>query len=112
VRLPRSAGSLRLVNAREPVPIMDEITEAWLDIDQGMVVKKGVQLYYGADAIHTLALVSSRSNLFNTLTYYVFRSKTLSHILYPSLRACRNLVLQAMGKTRINNLGIDGNDRF
>lgn len=112
VRVPRSVGRLRLVNAREASAVMEEITEAGLDIDQGMVVKLGGQLHYGSDAIHALALVGSRSDLFNKLTHYVFRSKTLSHVLYPGLRTCRNLLLKAMGKTKINNLDVEGNDRF
>lgn len=107
-----SAGTLRLVDAREPTAVMEEITKARLDIDQGMVVKVGNQLYYGSDAIHTLALFSSRSDLFNKLSYFTFRSRRLSHVLYPGLRACRNLLLKVMGKTKINNLGIEGNDRF
>ena len=56
VRVPRSIGRLRLVNARETTAAMEEITKAGLDIDQGMVVKTGGQLYYGSDAIHALAL--------------------------------------------------------
>ncbi|MQA67108.1 MAG: DUF393 domain-containing protein [Alphaproteobacteria bacterium] len=112
VQIPRSAGRLRLVNARESIVVMDEITRAGLDIDQGMVVKVGNQLYYGSEAIHVLALLSSRSDLFNKLTHYIFRSSRLSRILYPFLRKCRNLLLRAMGKTKINNLEIKGNDRF
>jgi predicted DCC family thiol-disulfide oxidoreductase YuxK len=112
VRVPPSAGTLRIVDARESTPIMREISEAGLDIDQGMVVKTGGRLYYGADAIHVLALLGSRSDLFNLLTGAVFRSGTLSRVLYPVLRACRNLLLKVMGKTRINNLGIEGNERF
>ena len=112
VDVPRSVGKLRLVNARNSTAVMAEIAEAGLDIDQGMVVKMGGQLYYGSDAIHTLALLSSRSGLFNKLSHYVLRFSTLSHILYPGLRTCRNVLLKAMGKTKINNLGIEGNDRF
>lgn len=112
VEVEPSAGRLRLVNARQPTAIMEEITEARLDIDQGMVAKIGGHLYYGSDAINALALISSRSGLFNKLNYYGFRSRMLSHILYPALRACRNLLLKAMGKTKINNLRIEGNDRF
>lgn len=112
VRITGSAGRLSLVNARDSTPVMREITEAGLDIDQGMVVKMGGRLYYGSDAIHILAPLSSRSNLFNKLSHYVFRSHTLSHILYPDLRVCRNLLLRFMGKTKINNLGIERNDRF
>jgi predicted DCC family thiol-disulfide oxidoreductase YuxK len=111
-RVQPSAGSLHLVNARESNAVMEEITKAGLDIDQGMVVKVGGQLYYGSDAIHTLALLSSRTGFFNNLSHYLFRSKRMSHILYPGLRACRNFLLKALGKTKINNLGIEGHDRF
>ena len=55
---------------------------------------------------------SSRSDLFNKLSYYAFRSDTLSRILYPALRTCRNLLLKVMRKTKINNLSVAGNDRF
>jgi len=59
LRTSRSVGTLHLINARTWNTAVEEITEAGLDIDQGMVVKMGGQLYYGADAIHTLALISS-----------------------------------------------------
>ena len=112
IRTSGSAGTLNLVNARESSAVVDEITHAGLDLDQGMVVKMDGQLYYGANAIHILALVSSRSDLFNKLSYYAFRSHTLSRIFYPSLRTCRNLLLKFMGRTKVNNLKVAGNDRF
>lgn len=112
VRIREAAGTLRLVNARDASEVMQEITARGLDIDQGMVLKVEDVLYYGADAIHALSLLSSRSGVFNRLTYWVFGSKTLSRLLYPVFRALRNLLLKLMGKTRINNLGITGNDYF
>jgi predicted DCC family thiol-disulfide oxidoreductase YuxK len=112
VEVQPSAGRLTLVDARDPTPVMDEITRAGLDIDQGMVVKMGGRIYYGSDAIHALAQVSSRSGIFNKLSYYAFRSRKASHMLYPPLRACRNLLLKILGKTKINNLRVEGNDRF
>ena len=60
VRIRESVGELRIVDAREESAVMEEITGAGMDIDQGMVLKMGDQLYYGADAIHALALIGSR----------------------------------------------------
>ncbi|MGH8665763.1 MAG: hypothetical protein ACREUX_15990 [Burkholderiales bacterium] len=40
-------------------PLMDEITAAGLDIDQGMVLKLRGQMYYGADAIHVLPWINA-----------------------------------------------------
>ncbi|MGH8676819.1 MAG: DCC1-like thiol-disulfide oxidoreductase family protein [Burkholderiales bacterium] len=111
-RIRESIGVLRLINARDASPIMGEISAHGLDIDQGMVLKVDDVLYYGADAIHALALLSSRSGVFNRFTYWVFRSKPLARVIYPVLRWLRNVLLKLLRKTKINNLRLAGNDRF
>ncbi len=111
-RIRESVGELHLVDAREPSAVMDEITEQGLDIDQGMVVKVGDSVYYGAEAIHALALMSSRSGLFNRLSHWVFRSQTRARLLYPLLRAARNLLLKGLRRTKVNNLDLPANERF
>lgn len=112
VRIGKSSGTLRLVNARDAGAVMDEITARGLDIDEGMVLKLGTTLYYGADAIYVLSLMSSRSGVFNRLTYWMFRSKRLSATLYPLFRFFRNLLLKLLRKSRINNLGLPRRERF
>ena len=112
VRIRADVGELILVDARDGGAIMEEITARGLDIDQGMVLKVGSQLYYGSDAIHALSLMSTRRGLFNRAAYWSFRSRGAAAILYPILRAMRNLLLKSLGKTKINNLHIAGNDRF
>ena len=112
VRVRDSVGKLKLIDARESSEVMGEITSAGLDIDQGMVLKMGDVLYYGADAIHTLALIGSPSGVFNRLNYWIFRSRALSRNLYPVLRFFRNLLLKVLRKTKINNLQQEDNDRF
>jgi len=112
VHIRETVGKLKLVDARESSAVMDEITSWGLDIDQGMVLKMGDRLYYGTDAIHALALISSRSGIFNRLNYWMFKSRTLSRIFYPILRFFRNLLLKLLRRTKINNLGLENNDRF
>lgn len=112
VRIREDIGELVLLDARAPNAVLDEITALGWDIDQGMVLKMDHQLYYGADAIHALALISSRSGFFNRLNYWMFKSKRLARIFYPLLRALRNLLLKLLGKTKINNLGINNNTNF
>jgi predicted DCC family thiol-disulfide oxidoreductase YuxK len=104
--------SLQLCNAREDSDVKREITGAGLDIDQGMVLKIGEKLYYGAEAIRQLALRGSGPGCFNRLNYYLFRNQEVANVVYPVLRACRNLLLRVLGRTKINNLRIPGNDRF
>ncbi len=112
VRIREDIGEFVLLDARDPSVVLNEITALGWDIDQGMVLKMDHQLYYGADAIHALALISSRSGFFNRLNYWMFKSKHLARIFYPLLRALRNLLLKLLGKTKINNLGINNNTHF
>jgi predicted DCC family thiol-disulfide oxidoreductase YuxK len=112
VKIRESVGDLRIVDARKNSEVMNEITAQGLDIDQGMVLKMGEQFYYGADAIHTLALIGSRSGILNRLNYWMFKSKIISRVFYPLLRASRNLLLKILKKTKINNLKDKSNDRF
>ncbi len=111
-RVRDTVGELELVDARRDSKVMAQITERGLDIDQGMVLIMDDTLYYGADAIHMLALISTRSGFFNRLTYRVFGSRAVAGVLYPILRSLRNLLLKLLGRSKINNLEIDGNDRF
>jgi len=112
VRIRQSVGTLVLVNARDGGPVVEEITAAGLDIDQGMVLKVGDQLHYGSAAVHSLSLMSTRSGIVNRLMYLVFRSAKLSAVIYPVLRYCRNLLLKMLRKSKINNLETEHNDRF
>ena len=112
VRIEEAAGDLKIIDARESSDVLDEITARGLDIDQGMVLKMEGEIYYGADAIHALALISSRSGFFNRLNYLMLYSERVSRILYPVLRGCRNLLLKILGKTKINNLGRENNQKF
>lgn len=112
VKIREDVGELKIIDAREDSQVRDEITRLGWDIDQGMIVKTGDKLYYGDEAIHVLALMGSRSGVFNRLNYWIFKSPKRSAVLYPILKACRGLLLKLMRKTKINNLGIEGNQRF
>ncbi len=111
-RIRDSIGEIKMIDARHDSEVMAQITEEGLDIDQGMVLKMDGVLYYGTDAIHTLALISSRSNFFNRVTYHIFKSKRLSRILYPVFRFGRKILLRILGLTKINNLQLENNEFF
>lgn len=104
VRIRETVGRLRLVDARQPGPLMDEITAAGLDIDQGMVLKIGEAMYYGSDAIHMLSLLGTRVGWFNRLSFLVFGTRWGARFFYPIGRAFRNLLLKLLGIAYIDNL--------
>ena len=101
LRIRESVSKIRIVNAREEDPILKDIAHRGLDIDNGMVIKIGDNFYYGADAINKIALLSSRSSIFNKINYFIFKSKTLSKLLYPVLVAGRSLLLKVLGIRKI-----------
>ncbi len=106
------AGELKRIDARDSSDVLDEVTALVLDVDEGMVVRKDGEIFYGPDAIHELALLSNRKGVINRLAYWSFRSKCAAQILYPILKACRNLLLKLLGRSRINNLDLENNHRF
>jgi predicted DCC family thiol-disulfide oxidoreductase YuxK len=104
VRLREAAGRLHLVDARQPGALMDEITRAGLDIDQGMVLKVRGALYYGDEAIYMITLMSTRADWFNRLAYLFFGTRLAAGIFYPLGKAFRNLLLKMLGIKFIGNL--------
>ncbi len=101
IRLRSSIGELELINARYPSEQLDEVQKAGLDVNEGMVLKFGQQLYHGADCIHMLALLSSPIDSANKTNAWLFRSPTRARLLYPWLRCARNMVLFALGRSKI-----------
>jgi predicted DCC family thiol-disulfide oxidoreductase YuxK len=102
VRLREALGQVALVDARKGGPIVEEARAAGLDLDEGMVLKLDGRFYHGADCIHTLALLSTPSSLFNRVNAAMFRSRTASRVLYPVLRAGRNAVLRLLGRSKLS----------
>lgn len=107
VRVRQSVGELQLIDARSGHPVMAQISAAGLDIDQGMVLKLGDQLYYAADAIHMLSLISLRAGVFNRFNAWLFSRKSVACSLYPVLRSGRNLLLKLLRRRKVNNLQRD-----
>lgn len=104
VRIRDTVGRLHLVDARQPGPLMDEITAAGLDIDQGMVLKFKQVTYYGPDAIHMLSLLSTRTGWFNRLCFVFFGTRWGARVFYPMGKAFRNVLLKLLGISYIGNL--------
>ncbi|TQV87994.1 DCC1-like thiol-disulfide oxidoreductase family protein [Aliikangiella coralliicola] len=102
VRIRKSVGKLELINAREDSDFIAQIREAGLDVDKGIVLKLDEQIYYGAEAVHILALLSSKVGWFNWVNFKLFSNEKLSRFIYPFLRGCRSLLLKVLGKSKIN----------
>lgn len=103
LRLQQAIGPVKLIDAREGGPELEEVRAAGFDIDEGMALKLNGRIYHGADCIHVLALSSTRSGMFNRVNTAIFSSPRLSRMLYPALRSMRNVTLRGLGREPINN---------
>ena len=108
LRVRDSIGILHLINARDGGAIVEEIRQANIDLDEGMVLKFDNRFYHGADCIHVLACLSSPSTWFNRINATIFRSHSLSFFLYPILRLGRNVVLRILGRRKIGSCNLRG----
>lgn len=100
-RLREAAGTVHLINARDGGPLVDEITAAGLDLNEGMVMKMNGTLYHGDECIHMLAVMTSSVGPFNKAMAALFKSPERAKALYPFLRAGRNAALKLLGKKQI-----------
>ena len=101
---PDQSAGVVLVDARKDSALMDEITGAGLDIDQGMVLKVGDTLHYASDAVREATLRSRRGGIAGAVNRMVFGSQAIARISYPIGRAFRNGLLRVLGIPFIKNL--------
>ena len=78
-----------------------ELSEAaGLNLDDGMVFCYQGQLYHGDACMNVIALLSDTGSVLSYLMVWVFRSSGRSKLLYPWLRAGRNLTLLVIAKEK------------
>lgn len=92
---------MKLIDARSASPEVDAARAAGYVLDEGMLLHLDGADYHGADCVNRLALLSSRSTLFNRLSYLLLRSPARARWLYPVLRLGRNAVLRLLGRSRL-----------
>jgi predicted DCC family thiol-disulfide oxidoreductase YuxK len=101
LRVKDAVGVLHLVNIRDQKFHQNEVLRNF-DFNEGMLLELGGAYYHGSACIHVLALLSSRSTLFNRINAFVFRSQKRAQWIYPILRAGRNAALWALGRGKIS----------
>jgi predicted DCC family thiol-disulfide oxidoreductase YuxK len=101
LRLREAVGPVTLADARSYPNLLDEALQHAYDLDEGMLLKLDGRYYHGADCINALALLTTPSGFFNRVNRVLFRSKMVSRLAYPALRAGRNLALKLLGREQI-----------
>lgn len=101
LRLKDSVESLSLVNVRDDTAVAEMLRVAGFDLDQGMLLDLDGNRFWGADAIHKLALMSTSFGWFNRANARIFGYAGLARALYPAMRAGRNAALFMLGRQRL-----------
>ncbi|NOX51712.1 MAG: DUF393 domain-containing protein [Gammaproteobacteria bacterium] len=95
-------GSLELVNAREPHPIVLKYKQRY-DFDYGFLFVYHGTAYYADEAIYMLNSLSDPQNVAQRISGYVFRNRTAAKIGYPVLAFLRRLYFRLAGKPFIDS---------
>jgi len=101
VRLREAFGSVELIDARKRPDLVDALSAAGIDLNEGMVVRHRGRTYHGHAAIHFLARASGDGNLFTRVTRAMFASERVARLVYPLLRFGRNTTLRLLRRAPI-----------
>ena len=96
IRISELVDQFTLINGRENHPVIEEINQRNIDLNEGIVLKLDDVYYHGDEAMHVLALISSRSGLFNKINHAILKSPRMSKLLYPLMRGGRNCLLKIL----------------
>ncbi len=102
LRLREVFGEVKLLNAREDPELVVELAHHNMNLDEGMVLVLNGEYFHGSECIHRLALLATASNSFNKMNKLIFERRRLAAVLYPILRAGRNLSLKILGIKKIH----------
>ena len=100
-RLRENIGSVDLIDARHNGPEVQAARDQGFVIDDGMLLSLDGKTYHGADCLNVLALLSSRSSIFNRLNHHLFRLPAIAKVAYPVLKFGRGVTLRALGVSRL-----------
>lgn len=97
LNLRRAVGVVYLIDARGDDPRVAMLKAAGIDLNEGMVLRHGAQIYNGAEAMRMLSILSSSGGILRA----IMRSPRRAALVYPLLVRGRALLLRALGRAPI-----------
>ncbi len=93
LRIKKAVGKLVTIDARTDHPLVTEVNKKGFDLNKGIIVKYNNDIYFGTEALHLLAMLSSPVGLFNRMNAFIFKYKFLVRLCYPFFKMLRNILL-------------------
>jgi predicted DCC family thiol-disulfide oxidoreductase YuxK len=101
--LKRAVGGVTLIDAREGGPMVDEVLAKGYDLNIGMVVLFGGEVYFGSDAVALIsALSQEKGGAGAKLISFMLRDPGRAKVMYPFMRFGRRIVLTLLGRPLID----------
>lgn len=95
-------GNVSLHNVRDIPSKVKEFSEKGYNLNDGMIAELNGDIYYGADAVHLMTLLSNNKGVLKRINKALFQYKGTARILYPILRLGRAITLKVLGKRKID----------
>ena len=95
-KLRRKVGTVELIDARTRPDLVQAYAEKGYDLDEGMVVEHGGEVYFGGDAVWVINALLSENWFLRRLS-----ARSVTRFAYPALRGGRNLALRLLGRRKI-----------
>ncbi|MCJ2142019.1 DCC1-like thiol-disulfide oxidoreductase family protein [Methylobacterium sp. E-066] len=99
--LRRSVGAVALIDAREGGPVVEDLARRGYDLNNGMVVRHGQTLYYGADALVLVSTLSEDRGAVSRTLARLLRDPSRARLLYPVMKLGRRATLALLGRKLI-----------
>lgn len=96
IRARTAFKGLELRDARLYPELVEEWHEKGYHLNNGMLLVLGDQVYFADDAIHALALASTRLGLLNRLNSVMMAHGYVARLSYPLLRVGRRVALRVL----------------
>jgi predicted DCC family thiol-disulfide oxidoreductase YuxK len=103
MNLRNAAGDVLLLDAREHPDIVESLLNDGLDINEGMSVVHGGEVYFGEDAVVFISSVTRTNAITGKLIARLLGNKWRARLLYPILKAGRRLTLAILGVSLISS---------
>ena len=93
--------NVEVFDAREYPELVRQLAESGYNLNSGLALLWGSDVYFGADAMHTIALLSSGPRMINHINYWLLKTKRRARLAYPVLRAGRAATLFLLRRSKI-----------
>lgn len=87
-----------LINLRDHPDMADDLKNRGFDPNEGLYVRYNNNEYHGYEAMTVITSLADQNKIINSFFKWMFSNKKRAQIIYPVLRAGRNLTLKLLGR--------------